>query len=277
MLIEMVAYNILPLLRLFIQIFLFSSLSGVWCLMLSFGVCNSCFVSIFFFFLCFMLLLTFHYFFHVNAVEIPSSRVCMHYIDFIFNNNNNHKKVTSAKAWNRNICNSNIASLIIVSITWYIWNLLRLTLIVCISNEFLSQIISYHIISNRNEDIENVCVCVCVLHIYVPVTLQIMLCILYVCDWKRVFRISIWKCTENIFSSIYHQFWTRLSVDSRWAKWIIGKRCVMRRIFTNSYQIGAFDEHSRGLMWTRVQTTLWLSFLVWFVFTEPNNPYWIKL
>lgn len=137
-----------------------------------------------------------------------------------------------------------------------------------------NHIISYHIQSKwRHWE----CVRVCVLHIYVPVTLQIMLCILYVCDWKRVFRISIWKCTENIFSSIYHQFWTRFSVDSRWAKWIIGKRCVMRRIFTNSYQIGAFDEHSRGLMWTRVQTTLWLSFLVWFVFTEPNNPYWIKL
>lgn len=166
MLIEMIMYS-------HICAYLFKSLLLPQSLLvydaLFFRVCNSCSVSFS------------HALAHIslflsrkrNSNSIITS-VCMQYIDFIFNNNNNNDKKWQVR--NRSICNSNIASLIIISITWYIWSLLRLTLIVWISNEFLSQIISYPI---EMETLRmGVCVCVGDTSNYAA------------CDWIRVFKIS---------------------------------------------------------------------------------------
>lgn len=123
----MVKYNILPHLRLFIQTFPFFILSGVRC---SLAV-PVAFAALFF---------SLHAFTHIslflsrkrNSNSITTSVHASHWFHL-------EKKMTSVKTWKRNICNSNITSLLIVSIT------LRLMLIVWIPNEFLSQHISYPI------------------------------------------------------------------------------------------------------------------------------------
>lgn len=102
--------------------------------------------------------------YHIMYMFLHSS---VHYIDFVSEIENKCKPVC-------NICNLNITTLIIVSITWYYRNrLVHVMLIVWISIEFLPK--SHHIqLKWRHWACKFVCV---------PMTLQITPHILCACGW----------------------------------------------------------------------------------------------